>query len=187
MSVQRPELELFPLCLPQERNLLNVRSKAAAGRSQPPTSEKSTFGHTPASDRTTAPSRAADAPSPAPQTTRTTWEYTRVCPPQPESLTLHLRLFCFCASELKQDLLSLPRWETICVHSAWLPEALHRILQPVQTPRGPHTLQAIQLQPLWEDLQADLHARHAQTHSPQRHRAHRGGAGGLLRTPRRSA
>lgn len=83
-----PEPESLAPPLLQERNLLNAPSKVAAGRSQPPTSEKSTSGHTPGSDRTTAPSRAADVPSPAPQTTKTTWGYTQVCPLQPESLTL---------------------------------------------------------------------------------------------------
>lgn len=88
MLLQKAEPESLPPPLRQERNLLNAQSKVAAGLLQPPTSEKSTSGHTPGSDRTTAPSRAADDPSPAPQTTKTTWGYTRVCPPQPESLTL---------------------------------------------------------------------------------------------------
>lgn len=64
--------------LPQERNLLNAPSMDAAGRLQPPTSERSTSGRTQGSGRTTAPSPAADVPSPVPQTTKTTWGYTRV-------------------------------------------------------------------------------------------------------------
>lgn len=104
------------------------------------------------------------------------WANILWCGTRDESLvSLRLMSLVFCFS----------RRETVCVHSAWLWEALHRILQPLQTPCGPHTLQTLQLQPLWENLQADLNARYSQTHSPQRHGAHRGGAGGLLRTPNR--
>lgn len=68
----------MPLALLQGKNLLSARLKVAAGHLQPPTSGKSTSGHTLGSGRTTAPSPAADVPSPAPQTTKTTWGFTQV-------------------------------------------------------------------------------------------------------------
>lgn len=37
------------------------------------------------------------------------------------------------------------RWEAVCVYSARLWKALHRILQPLQTPCGSHALQTLQL------------------------------------------
>lgn len=90
------------------------------------------------------------------------------------------------ALDLHWPLAPSRRWEAVRMHCARLREALHRVLQPVQAPCGPHAVQAVQLQPLRQDLQADLHAGHAQTHHPQRHRAHRGGAGSLFRAPSRS-
>lgn len=71
----------------QERSLLNVQSRAAAGRLPPPTSAKFTSEHTPGSGRTTAPSLAVGGRSPVPPTTRTIWGYTRVSPFTSQSST----------------------------------------------------------------------------------------------------
>lgn len=76
----------LPVSCLQERSLLNARSKVVAGRSPPPTSARFTSGRTPASGRTTAPSPAAGARSPAPPTTRTICGYTRVSLADPPRL-----------------------------------------------------------------------------------------------------
>ncbi|XP_077046609.1 zinc finger protein 76 isoform X4 [Agelaius phoeniceus] len=74
-----------------------------------------------------------------------------------------------------------PRREAIPVHRAWLWEALHGVLQPVQAPRGAHALQALHVQQLWQDLPTDLHAGHAQTQQPRRAGGHRGERAGPAR------
>ena len=72
------------------------------------------------------------------------------------------------------------RWKTVCLYCTRLWQAVHWVLEPLQAPCCAHTLQALCVHHLWQDIQTDINISHAPTYSARGRNFRRGWRGAVV-------